>query len=269
MARLRENPLRARGALAFVLAARRLLSRHGPFEQLISHWLIPCAWPIGLGKAQQLEAVAHGSDVRLLCALPRALRQHVARALIHEKATLRCVSEELRDMLIDATTPLLRSHTRVEPVRLELGLRVERAEARARFGLRPPTRLVLVVSRLIPDKRVGTVLQAVAYLPDVHVVVVGGGPELERLRRDFPGVRFTAELPRPQALEWMSAADVVVSASQLEGAPTVVREARALGIPVVAWPAGDLPRWAAEDAGLWLVSGLCGGTPGLETRQTA
>ena len=252
MARLRENPLRVLGALEFVLAARRLLDRHGPFDQLISHWLIPCAWPIGLGKAPHLEAVAHGSDVRLLCALPRSLRQHVARALIREQATLRCVSEELREMLIAATTPELRPHTRVEPARFDLVLRADRAEARARLGLHPTTRLVLVVSRLIPDKRVGTVLQAVAYLPDVNVVVVGGGPELERLRRDFPAVRFTSELPRPLALEWMSAADVVVSASKREGAPTVVREARALGVPVVAWPAGDLPRCAAEDAGLWL-----------------
>ena len=34
--------------------------------------------------------------------------------------------------------------------------------------------------------------------------------------------------------------------------PTVIREARALGIPVVAAPCGDLAEWARSDADLWL-----------------
>jgi teichuronic acid biosynthesis glycosyltransferase TuaC len=51
----------------------------------------------------------------------------------------------------------------------------------------------------------------------------------------------------------MSAADLLLSASRHEGAPTVVREARALGTPVVATDAGDLRAWAAADAGIWLV----------------
>jgi len=43
------------------------------------------------------------------------------------------------------------------------------------------------------------------------------------------------------------------SASALEGAPSVVREARALGVPVVAVAAGDLAEWAKDDAGVLLV----------------
>jgi glycosyltransferase involved in cell wall biosynthesis len=93
----------------------------------------------------------------------------------------------------------------------------------------------------------------VAYLPGVHVVVVGGGPELHALRSRFGAVHFTGELPRPQALTWIAAADVVVSASRREGSPTALREARALGVPVVACTSGDLQQRAAGDPGLWLV----------------
>jgi glycosyltransferase involved in cell wall biosynthesis len=82
--------------------------------------------------------------------------------------------------------------------------------------------------------------------------VIGGGPLLAELRARFPRVRFTGELSRSQSLEWIAAANVLVSASVLEGAPTVVREARALGVPVVACPAGDLRLWAESDPGLWL-----------------
>jgi len=66
-------------------------------------------------------------------------------------------------------------------------------------------------------------------------------------------VRFTGYLARGEALRWIAAADVLVSASAHEGAPSVVREARALGVPVVAVNAGDLAQWAKRDAGLLLV----------------
>ena len=56
-----------------------------------------------------------------------------------------------------------------------------------------------------------------------------------------------------EALTWIAAADVLLSASRSEGAPSVVREARALGVPVAAARVGDLPAWAQADAGLFLI----------------
>ena len=51
----------------------------------------------------------------------------------------------------------------------------------------------------------------------------------------------------------MAAADYLVSASQLEGASTVVREARALGVRVIATRSGDLGDWAQSDPGIEVV----------------
>jgi teichuronic acid biosynthesis glycosyltransferase TuaC len=42
----------------------------------------------------------------------------------------------------------------------------------------------------------------------------------------------------------------LLSTSAHEGAPSVVREARALGVPVVAVAAGDLAEWAKADPGI-------------------
>jgi teichuronic acid biosynthesis glycosyltransferase TuaC len=251
--RLRESPLRARGIVSFTLRARRLLDRHGPFDAIIAHWLLPSAWPISLGKSARLESVAHGSDVRLLSKLPSALRLHIARQLMREGNVVRCVSEHVQSALLAATHAELRPWTFVAPSPFELPPTLGRSEARARLGLGVRTRLIVVVARLIPDKRVGAALSAVALLPDVQVVVVGGGPLLGHLTRDFPSVRFTGELARPIALDWIAAADVLVSGSHLEGAPTVVREARALGTSVVACAAGSLRELADGDAGVWLV----------------
>jgi glycosyltransferase involved in cell wall biosynthesis len=253
LARLRENPLRARGALAFMLRARRWLAQQPLFDELVGHWLIPCAWPIGIGKARRLEAVAHGTDVRFLCALPRPLREHVARTLMREGASIRCVSTQLCETLIAATLPALRAHVRVQPSPLALGNWPDRRQARSELGVADQARLIVIVSRLVPDKRVETALSALAQLPGVDVVVVGGGPLLPRLRREYPQVRFTGEMPRSQSLAWISAADLLVSASRHEGAPTVVREARAMGTAVLACAAGDLEDWARHDPGLWVV----------------
>jgi teichuronic acid biosynthesis glycosyltransferase TuaC len=68
-------------------------------------------------------------------------------------------------------------------------------------------------------------------------VVVGDGPErgrlvaLARLRKI--DARFVGRLPRPDALAWIGAADVLLHASRTEGLSTVVREANALGVPAL------------------------------------
>lgn len=251
-ARIRENPLRGVGAVEFALGARRLLRREGPFALLIAHWLLPCAWPIGVGAAERLEGVAHGSDVRLIARLPRWMRQHFAGALLESATTVRCASASLREQLIGATTERLRPLTRVEPVPLELRLERPTGDIRQELGL-AREQLVVVVARLVPEKRVAVALRAVARLPGVRVAVLGGGPERPSLEREFPAVIFTGELAHAEALSWIAAADVLVSASLLEGAPTAVREARALGVPVVARGSGDLLSESVRDAGLWLV----------------
>ena len=69
------------------------------------------------------------------------------------------------------------------------------------------------------------------------LVVVGDGPErasLERIARTL-GVRarFVGRVAREDALAWIGAADLVLHASEAEGLSTVLREAEALGTPVV------------------------------------
>jgi glycosyltransferase involved in cell wall biosynthesis len=80
-----------------------------------------------------------------------------------------------------------------------------------------------------------------------RVFVVGDGPLSDALRARYPNVTFLGCLPRPEALAWIAADDRLVSASLLEGAPTAVREALALGVSVIAAPVGDLRQWARSE----------------------
>lgn len=115
------------------------------------------------------------------------------------------------------------------------------------------TRLIVIVGRLVRSKRVDVALRSAALVPKANVVVIGDGPQAAELAAEHPGVRFVGLVPRDQALTWIAAADLVLSASRSEGAPTVIREARALGVPVVSTAAGDLTRWMRSDRELWVV----------------
>ncbi|HEY5372341.1 MAG TPA: glycosyltransferase family 4 protein [Polyangiaceae bacterium] len=257
LARLKEHPTRVAGAAAFATRAVRAVHAAGPYVRVQAHFLLPSAWPIAtlaFSKASptELELVGHGSDVRLFCRLPPSLRRHIARAWLLRSARLRVTSSELASLL-SAANPELYESVRVEPSPIDVEGVPERATARRSLGLHATKPLALIVSRLIPGKRVAIALRALAPFNEWSVVVVGDGPELASLRRDFPSAHFTGRLARPDALAYIAAADVLVSASAEEGAPSVVREARALGVRVVAVAAGDLTEWAKTDPGLSVV----------------
>jgi len=253
--RLRERPQRAFGALRFIRGARRELTRLEAVERVVAHFLVPSGFPIGMRLSHvPLEVVVHGSDLGVVEALPLSLRKRLAQSL--GSASIRCVSSELRERLGRALGPALLARAHVEASPLELEPVLERDAARRALGLAPDARLAVVVGRLIPSKRCDLALRAARLVPGARLVVVGDGPERARLEREFPEARFTGAVPRPRALEWLSAADVLVSASEREGAPSVVREARALGTRVVALPAGDLEAWSREDPGLTVLEGV-------------
>lgn len=249
LTRLKQAPWRLPGALSFVASVQIMLARHGPFDEIVAHWIVPCAWPAATGHTP-LTVVAHGSDVRLLQRLPHPMTQHILRTLNRDGATFRCVSEALRRDLI-ALCPEVASNTWVEPSPLSLAGAPTRREARARWRI--SSRLIVVVGRLVPDKRVDVALEACRLLADVQVVVIGDGPLLTAYRPRYAGVRFLGKLSHDDTLAWIAAADLLLSASLTEGAPTAVREALALGVDVVACPAGDLTAWAERDPHLWVI----------------
>lgn len=247
--RLRRAPWLLPQAGLFAASVRRALARLAPLDRVVAHWLVPSAWPACLGGTP-VSAVAHGSDVRLLQRLPRALARRILTDLLARGASFRCVSEALaRDLVL--LCPAIAECVYVEPCAIDIGQAPNRARARAELGV-GEQKLVLVLARLVAAKRTRVALAAAALLPGVRVAVAGDGPERASLEADFPEVHFLGRLPRPEALTWLAAADVLLSPSRDEGAPTVVREALALGVDVVAFPSGDLRLWARREPLLWL-----------------
>jgi teichuronic acid biosynthesis glycosyltransferase TuaC len=260
LARLRQSPSRLSGAAQFVASAIRWLRRAPIPERLIAHFLLPCGVPIATRamqtRAADLEVVVHGSDARLFAKLPLG-RGSIGKELVRAGARLRFVSGELQRLVLGALPvserDILETRSRIEPCTIDVGGAVTREQARALVGIPPASRVAVIVARLVPGKRVDVALEACRRVTNLRTIVVGDGPERDSLARRFPAVSFVGHVPRPLALTYLSAADVLVSASLLEGAPTVVREARALGTEVVCLPAGDVARWAESDAGIHVV----------------
>jgi teichuronic acid biosynthesis glycosyltransferase TuaC len=258
MQRLRQRPQRLAGAIRFVTAARAALRNLGPFDRLVAHWIVPCGWPIAASYPAAVEVVAHGSDVRLLASLPHALTDSILFGLVRRGASFRFVSHRLRDRLCGGARGWLLSRSRVMPSPIRVAGVPTRAAAREKLGLSPLKPVVLIVSRLVESKRVQIALGAATLVPGARVVVVGDGPQRPSLAARFPGVQWEGQLPRPQALAWMAAADAVVTASRREGACSVVREAVALGTPVVTTPNGDLRPETDCEPLVWVVATLPG-----------
>ncbi|KUL25900.1 glycosyltransferase [Streptomyces regalis] len=141
-----------------------------------------------------------------------------------------------------------------------------RKEARAYHGLPDNAYVVGGVGRLAPGKRFVLLLQALALLPgNVWLLLVGGGPEAEVLRRTARDlgvanrVVLTGERPylpdpgdhAPDLVALLSAMDVLASPSPEESFGLAVVEALAAGLPVLytSCPAvEDLPPDAAPGA---------------------
>jgi glycosyltransferase involved in cell wall biosynthesis len=109
----------------------------------------------------------------------------------------------------------------------------------ARSYLRSRSPLFLAVGRLVPHKRVDLLLQAWRRVEPVtggHLVIVGDGPELARLRSQAPpSVEFTGWISEAEKRRRFEEAWLLVHTAQHEGWGLVVMEAAAAATPALAF----------------------------------
>jgi teichuronic acid biosynthesis glycosyltransferase TuaC len=237
--RVRERPFRAIEAAWWVAASRRRVARMNA-DRVVSHWAVPCAWPIGVGANDAaLDVTSHGGDVRLLVALPVAARRLIVSAIGSRAKRWRFVSASLMRALLGEldreTRVCVERIAIVEPAAIEMP--DVSAEIRSRRNALGGLRIAVSVGRLVQSKGVDRAIAHVARSPTLDaLVVIGDGPDRSRLehlaRRLNVDARFVGALTRPDALVWIGAADVLIHASRAEGASTVIREAEALGTHV-------------------------------------
>jgi colanic acid/amylovoran biosynthesis glycosyltransferase len=175
------------------------------------------------------EKLLHADDIVTVCEYNRAyMREHFADvwARIADRISVNYRGLDLRDY----------------PCRIE---------GRA-------ARRVLAVGRLSPEKAYDVLLRATAELArrgvEMELVIAGDGPERDSLVALASQLGVTDRVTfrgwlKPDAVrEEMLEATVLAQASHIEGLPTVVEEALALGLPVVGSRVGGIPELLDQGA---------------------
>src|SRR5450432_1251874 len=130
---------------------------------------------------------------------------------------------------------------------------ITRSEARQQLGWLPNGHYVVTAARLTAWKGVDTLIDALARVPDVHLVVAGDGPQLAALklraaeRRLKPRVTFLGNLPHEQLALYFRAADYLALYSGYEGLSHTILEALYSGTPVIASRKGGNPELIRHD----------------------
>lgn len=215
----------------------------------------------GKGRPRATVHTFHGHSLTGYFSRPRAAFFRGVEGFLAARTTcLIAVSEEVRDDLVRlGIAPAKRFE--IVPLGLDLSRfdvdDVERAERRTRMrqrlGIPAEARVVTLVARLVPIKRVDRFLaiasRLAAEIDDVWFLVAGDGELRDHLRR----------LPQPQRVVWAGfqrdvpsvcfASDVVVLTSDNEGTPVSLIEAQAAGVPVVSTRVGGAAAVVAPGSG--------------------
>lgn len=138
-----------------------------------------------------------------------------------------------------------RNDAHVIPYGIDLDLFRPRTQAEARRALGLPSGIPLVLFPYDPKrtlKRFDLVEQAVA-----------------SLKGEFPDIQVLAihDKPHETVADYMNACDVMVLASDSEGAPVAIREAMACNLPIVSVDVGDVPDIIRDTDGCY----ICKRTP--------
>ncbi len=205
----------------------------------------------------------HGYEVSSLLGIPR--RQRVFRWMAYAMA----------DKVFAVTRELREYHARqawVRPDSIEVipngvdtqrfrPCTVARGDIRRRLGLAEDRLVIGSVGRMVPIKDYTTLLMAAQQLIgrgiNLHVLLVGNGPELESLDRrvrESEGLRNRVSFlgASEQVPELLNAMDIFVLPSLGEGMSNTLLEAMACGLPLVATRVGGNPEVVEDGRSGWL-----------------
>ncbi|GAB3247738.1 hypothetical protein GCM10027347_03570 [Larkinella harenae] len=98
----------------------------------------------------------------------------------------------------------------------------------------------LTASRMVPYKKINLIVEAFAAMPDKRLVVVGDGPDFEKIKRlATPNVELVGFQPNSSLILYMQKAKAFIFAAEEDFGITPV-EAQACGTPVLAFGRGGV-----------------------------
>lgn len=235
---------------------RRLAQNGASFDVIDAHYFYPdgvAAALLARDLGKPFVITARGSDLSEIAdyALPR---RQIAWAA-GRASGLVTVCQALKHKLSELGVEESRIQVLRNGVDLDLFQPQDRQSSRAALQVTGTT--LLSVGHLIPRKGHDLVIRALADLPKLTLLLVGEGPERDRLQQLanelglFDRVKFMGHVAHTELAQIYSASDALILASSREGWANVLLESMACGTPVVAtdvWGTGEVV--GAPEAGV-------------------
>lgn len=126
---------------------------------------------------------------------------------------------------------------------------VQKEKTKKKLGVKG--KMLIYVGRVSYEKSIDQVIKAfgraIKIIPDLNLVIVGDGPEKEKLEnladrlKIRKNLKFTGYLRGKELLETLRAADIFITASKSENMPVSILEAMSAGLPVIGVDALGIP----------------------------
>lgn len=213
------------------------------------------AFPLGLTVARACARMRipcvvtlHGGDTNVL-----PFRAPRYAEMFREMTSLADAVVAVSSELADVARTLSGRHPATIPIGIDLEIfrqRPSQEDGACRAAVTKGGRQLLYVGNLIESKGIRELTDALPLLADLgcECLVAGAGP-LESMIRNSPYCRHLGRLPNKVIAETMMSCAALVLPSHTEGLPTVVVEAGAIKLPVVATPVGALESMLSDGRG--------------------
>ena len=181
----------------------------------------------------------HGSDIYF----PGTLLSMISKPILQNA-----------DVVLALTEDMKKEMQRVFPREVFVipnGISLERFKVSSGHEGKRSTRTLIFVGRLHPVKGIQYLIEAMAIvyqkIPDIKLVIVGDGVERPTLEKQVKEldlnecIQFLGQVPQEKMPDIMHQADILVLPSLSEGFPTVLLEAMASGLPIIATSVRGIP----------------------------
>lgn len=250
---LQTHRARWLGAASFTAALMVAARDLDACDALVSHWCVPNGWIASTSaEGRPHLSICHATDVRWLARLPGA--RAIARQIARGATSMWFLTETLRDrFLAIAELESDSKATHVGPMPIDVPPALADDRKRWRHELHIEGFTLLFLGRLVPTKGVDRLIRAVATLPsNVSLRIAGNGPERHRLENLAMrlGVRahFDGWVHGERKERLLRSCDALAVPSRPnDGVPTVIFEAIARDLPVIATHLEGLSQYLPED----------------------
>ena len=215
------------------------------------------------GRVARSEGIPHVSTLHLIedaVGFAAGLKRDLGtRSRIRTAARTVAVSEAVRRWYVGTTSAdpgtVVTIHNGVPD---STDKKADSDAIRTELGIAPDAVVAVMVAVMRPGKGHDTLMDALAQVqdPDLVVLLVGDGPEAERLRqRAASESRVLFAGYRDDVSEMLSIADLVVHPSRRDAFPTALLHALASGTAIIASNVEGIPEIVTPDVGVLVPPG--------------